>query len=108
MVDSISHGVGLSVNSRLATSFYNPLAAMPSLHCGCALAVSIAGARYARHRATRAVAVAWTPVVVLSVLATGNQFVLEMLAGLTLTCVGAWVSSRLAGGLAPALEGRVA
>jgi membrane-associated phospholipid phosphatase len=95
IADTLAAPAG-GLNSRLATSFYNPLAAMPSLHCGFALAVSIALARTARHRWARVLAAAWTPVVVLAVVATGNHFVLDVLAGLALTLVGA-ATGRLLG-----------
>jgi hypothetical protein len=43
MLDTITSGGGVRLDSALTTSFYNPLAAVPSLHAGFALAVGVAG-----------------------------------------------------------------
>ena len=42
MLDTITSGGGVRLDSALTTSFYNPLAAVPSLHAGFALAVGVA------------------------------------------------------------------
>ena len=42
MVDTITSQSGIALNSKLTTSFYNQLAAVPSLHAGFALAVGVA------------------------------------------------------------------
>ena len=83
----IADTLGPALHSRLATSVYNPLAAVPSLHCGFALTVSIALARSARSVWSRALAVGWTPLVVLAVVATGNHFLFDVAAGLLTTLV---------------------
>jgi len=88
ITDTITAQTGLALDSKLTTSFYNPLAAVPSLHCGFALAVSVALAGAARRPWTRALALAWTPVVCLAVVATGNHFVLDIAAGLAITTAG--------------------
>jgi PAP2 superfamily len=87
---------GVALNSHLATSFYNPLAAMPSLHCGFALAVSIALVRTIRNPLGRAFGALWAPVVILAVIATGNHFVFDVAGGLALTLGGFCVSRRFA------------
>ena len=46
MLDTITSGGGVRLDSALTTSFYNPLAAVPSLHAGFALAVGVALAAY--------------------------------------------------------------
>jgi PAP2 superfamily len=97
IADTISHQTGFALNSRLTTSLYNPLAAVPSLHAGFALAVGLAVARYARARWLRALALAWPLVVGLAVIATGNHFVLDIAAGAAVTLAGfgaaLWVES---------------
>ena len=45
MVDTITTQTGFAMDSKLTTSFYNQLAAVPSLHVGFAVAVGIAVAR---------------------------------------------------------------
>ena len=42
LIDTITQNGGVRLDSALTTSFYNPLAAVPSLHAGFALAVGVA------------------------------------------------------------------
>jgi hypothetical protein len=97
IADTITQQTGLALDSRLTTSLYNPLAAVPSLHCGFALAVSLVLAGSARRRWTRALALAWAPTVFLSVVATGNHFVVDIAAGVAITSLG-FGAARLAAG----------
>jgi PAP2 superfamily len=97
IADTITQQTGLALDSRLTTSFYNPLAAVPSLHCGFALAVSLVLAGSARRRWTRALALAWAPTVFLAVVATGNHFVVDIAAGVAITSLG-FGAARLAAG----------
>jgi PAP2 superfamily len=96
-------GVGISdtVSSHSAialtgpsTLFYNPYAAVPSLHVGLAFAIGIAAAVALRARWARVLALSWGPLVTLSVLATGNHYVFDVAAGLLVTSVG-FSASRL-------------
>jgi hypothetical protein len=88
IADTISQQTGLALDSRLTTSFYNPLAAVPSLHCGFALAVSLVLARSLRRRWARALALAWAPTIFLAVVATGNHFLFDIAAGVAITLLG--------------------
>src|SRR3954451_15296230 len=49
LVDTITTQTGFAMDSKLTTSFYNELAAVPSLHVGFAVAVGIAVAAVVRH-----------------------------------------------------------
>jgi hypothetical protein len=102
IADTITAQAGLALDSRLATSFYNPLAAVPSLHCGFALAVSLALAGSARRRWARALALAWAPTIFLAVVATGNHFVFDIAAGVAVTLVGSGVARLAAARREPA------
>jgi hypothetical protein len=97
IADTITQQTGLALDSKLTTSFYNPLAAVPSLHFGFALAVSLALAGSARRRWTRALALAWAPTIFLAVVATGNHFVFDIAAGITATGLGFGVALLVAG-----------
>ena len=97
MVDTITSHTGLGLNSKLTTSFYNPLAAVPSLHAGFALAVSLAVAAAVGGTWRRVLALAWAPLVCLSVVATGNHFVFDIVAGFAITGLG-YAVGRLARG----------
>jgi len=85
--DSVSaHGaVGMTGRSSV---FYNELAAVPSLHCGFALAISFALAAAARRPLTKALAMLWGPLVCLTVVATGNHYVFDIAAGLVVALAG--------------------
>ena len=88
MVDTITTQTGLALDSKLTTSFYNELAAVPSLHAGFAVAVSAAIAAAVRRPWARALAWTWAPLVCLAVVATGNHFVADIIAGVVVTLLG--------------------
>jgi hypothetical protein len=69
------------------------VAAVPSLHCGFALAVSAALVSASRRWWPRALAAAWTPLIVLAVDATGNHFRFDVVVGLAVTTAGYGVGS---------------
>jgi hypothetical protein len=94
VIDTITRQTGLALDSRLATSLYNPLAAMPSLHCGFAFAVSVTLARTVSGRCARVLALGWAPVIFLAVVATGNHFLADIVAGVAVTLVGFAVAAR--------------
>jgi PAP2 superfamily len=94
VVDTITRQTGVALDSRLTTSLYNALAAMPSLHCGFAFAVSVALARTAGRPATRLLAPAWAPVIFIAVVATGNHFVSDVGGGVAITVLGFAVTNR--------------
>ncbi|MDA0184034.1 phosphatase PAP2 family protein [Solirubrobacter phytolaccae] len=75
-----------------STMFYNPIAAVPSLHCGFAFALSVAGAAATTRPWLRALALLWGPLVALSTVATGNHFVFDVVAGLAVTLLGAVIA----------------
>ena len=87
MADTVSQqaAVGLTGHS---TMFYNPYAAVPSLHCGFAFAIGIALAVAARRPLTKALWLLWGPVVSLAVVATGNHYVFDIAAGLLVAAAG--------------------
>jgi hypothetical protein len=88
LVDTITSETGFAMNSKLTTSFYNQLAAVPSLHVGFAVAVSIAIAAAARHPVVKALALLWGPAIGLAVVATGNHFIFDIAAGLLASALG--------------------
>jgi membrane-associated phospholipid phosphatase len=88
LVDTITTQTGIALDSKLTTAFYNPLAAVPSLHAGFALAVSAALAAAARRPLTRFVAWLWAPTIALAVVATGNHFLFDIAAGVVATAAG--------------------
>jgi hypothetical protein len=84
--DTVSSHAAVALTG-LSTIFYNPYAAVPSLHVGLAFAVGIAAAAALRARWARRLALSLGPLVTLSVLATGNHYLFAA-AALLVTAVG--------------------
>jgi hypothetical protein len=101
MVDTVSHQAGFALTGR-STLFYNPLAAVPSLHVGFAVAIGIAIAAALRRPWAKGLALLWGPTVGLAVIATGNHYVFDIAAGLVVTAVGYLVGQVVARRLADA------
>lgn len=101
MDDTVSDQAAVALTGH-STIFYNPLAAVPSLHCGFAFAIGIALAAAARTRWAKALALSWGPIVALAVVATGNHYVFDIAAGLLVSVAGyvvgptvsRWVAAR--------------
>jgi hypothetical protein len=87
MADSVSGQAGVALTGH-STMFYNELAAVPSLHCGFACAISVALFAAARTRWTAGLALLWGPLVCLTVVATGNHYFFDIAAGLVVSVAG--------------------
>jgi PAP2 superfamily protein len=83
-VDTLSEVSGLDLEHPLLVRFYNPVAAMPSLHVAYAVVTRGAIADRMRSRPVRALARGYAPLVSLVVVATGNHYVLDCIAGAAL------------------------
>ncbi len=90
LVDTISAQTGFAMDSKLTTSFYNELAAVPSLHVGFAVAIGIALAAALPHPLARSLALLWGPAIGLAVVVTGNHYVFDIVAGVAISIAG-WV-----------------
>jgi membrane-associated phospholipid phosphatase len=86
-IDTVSQQPGVGLTGR-STIFYNPLAAVPSLHVGFAAAVGLSLAFALRRRWSKALALLWPPLVALSVIATGNHYAFDIAVGLAVTALG--------------------
>ena len=80
IVDTVSNG-HVDLNTGLVHSLYNPFAAMPSLHFGYAVIIGASAVALSRHRAAQLAGVAYPVVVLFVIVATGNHFLLDALAG---------------------------
>jgi hypothetical protein len=94
LVDTISTQTGFAMDSKLTTSFYNQLAAVPSLHVGFAFAIGVAVAAATSNRIVKILAHLWGPTVALAVVATGNHFVFDIAAGM-IAAAGGWAIGML-------------
>ena len=88
LIDTITSQSGFSMDSSLTTSFYNQLAAVPSLHVGFAVAIGIAVASVLRNPVAKGVALLWGPTIGLAVVATGNHFIFDIAAGVVASALG--------------------
>jgi hypothetical protein len=82
--DTVSHQAGVALTGH-STIFYNPYAAVPSLHVGLAFAIGTAACAAVRAPWAKAIALLWGPLVTLSVVATGNHYLFDVAAGLLVT-----------------------
>jgi len=87
-VDAVSTDTPIGLAAGSTTVLFNPYAAVPSLHAGFAVALGVAVFASARPLPLRIAGLAWGPLVVLAVLATGNHFVFDVGSGLVLTAAG--------------------
>ncbi len=93
MTDAVSETSAVALAGH-STWFYNPIAAVPSLHCGFAMAIGIALAAATKRRRLQVLALSWGPLVALSTVATANHYVFDVAAGLAVTAVGYVVALR--------------
>ena len=80
---------GLTTSSKGVSSLANPYAAMPSLHAADALIVGISMAFVCKRLWAKVLWLLWPPWVWFTVMATGNHFWLDCLAGVLVALVAA-------------------
>jgi len=93
--DIVSHQAMVTLTGQ-STIFYNPYAAVPSLHVGFAFAIGIAAAAALRRTWTRVLALSWGPLVTFAVIATGNHYLFDAATGLLVAAV-AFAATRAIG-----------
>ena len=86
---------GIDIGSPHSSALSNPVAAVPSLHAAYALGVGIGMIRYARSHLIRFAGAVYPPLVVLTILVTGNHFVLDAVAGMAVLGAGFWLARGL-------------
>ncbi len=101
--DTVTTHTGLNLSSDLLGSLYNPIAAVPSLHFGYALAIGVALARVVSGRSLQIVFGSYPVLMLLVIVATGNHFFFDAAAGGLVIVAGWWVAGRAA----PMRTGRV-
>jgi F0F1-type ATP synthase membrane subunit c/vacuolar-type H+-ATPase subunit K len=94
--DTVTAHTGLNLSSDFLGSLYNPIAAVPSLHFGYALAVGVALSRVLPRRGLRIGAGLYPLLMLLVIVATGNHFFLDAAAGALVIVAGWWVAGKLA------------
>src|SRR3954447_9197280 len=99
--DTVSKHTGLNLSSDLLGSFYNPFAAVPSLHFGYALIVGVSLAWLARRRWVRILGAAYPAFMLFDIVATGNHFWFDATAGGAVVVAGWWIAYTLLRGRQP-------
>ena len=88
-VDVLAQFSSLNHGSAVVEFASNPYAAMPSLHAADALIVGITMAVLVRHRIFKVLWLAWPAWVAFCVMATGNHFWLDIVAGAAVAALAA-------------------
>src|SRR3954465_1840561 len=91
-VDTVSHSAKVNLSSDLLGSFYNPFAAVPSLHFGYALLVGVAVAWLPRRRWVRVLGAVYPAFMLFDIVATGNHFWFDATAGGAVVVAGWWIA----------------
>src|SRR4051812_6604319 len=86
--DTVTTHTGLNLSSDLLGSFYNPVAAVPSLHFGYALIVGVVVFKLARRRWVRILGAAYPAFMLFDIVATGNHFWFDAAAGAVVVGIG--------------------
>jgi hypothetical protein len=92
--DTVTTNTGLNLSSDLLGSFYNPLAAVPSLHFGYAFIVGIVLVTLARRWWVRMLGAAYPAFMLFDIVATGNHFWFDAAAGGAVVVAG-WSIARV-------------
>jgi len=79
---------GIDIGSPTSAAYSNPVAAVPSLHAAYALGVGIGVIRYARSHLMQVAGALYPLLVILTIVVTGNHFVLDAVAGIAVIGAG--------------------
>lgn len=79
---------GIDIGSPSSSALSNPVAAVPSLHAAYALGVGIGVIRFARSPVVRLAGAVYPPLVVVTIVVTGNHFLLDAVAGMIVLAAG--------------------
>jgi hypothetical protein len=88
---------GIDIGSPTSSALSNPVAAVPSLHAAYAVGVGIGLLLYARSPLLRFAGAVYPPLVVLTIVVTGNHFVLDAVAGIAVLGLGFAIARWLRG-----------
>ena len=100
-VDTIAYYVNVKHDSGLVALFFNPYAAVPSMHVAFALMISIPTMLIVRNRVAKALWVMYPLVVTFVVLATGNHWFIDAVIGAAVAGTAALVARHVLSPLWP-------
>jgi len=93
LVDTLNTFSGIDIGSQSREALTNPVAAVPSLHAGWAVGVGVGLVRYGRRLITRIAGIVYPLLVVLTIIVTGNHFVIDAVAGVVVLGIGLLAAS---------------
>jgi hypothetical protein len=94
--DSIANVTHIAPNSPPSAAFFNPYAAIPSMHVAFALMLGWTLARLVRSRALRTLWFGYPFVIAFVTVATANHFVLDAALGAVTAGLAAYAAARMA------------
>jgi hypothetical protein len=80
-IDTIYSVTGVSGNSTIANVFFNPYAAVPSMHVACAVILGWSLARLVRNRVAKVFWSMWPLFITFMTVITGNHFLIDTVLG---------------------------
>ena len=95
LTDTLRAFSGIDIGSPHSAPFSNPVAAVPSLHAGFALGVAYGVVKFVEARWMKVLAVLYPVAVVLTIVVTGNHFILDAVAGMLVMIIGFMAASHL-------------
>lgn len=93
IADTVSSQTFVDLDSGFVQAFYNPVAAMPSLHVGMAPVVAWALWRLSPWLLTRVLGLLYPVVVTVAIVVTGNHWWLDVLGGLAVVLPAAAIAA---------------
>ncbi|WP_217915025.1 phosphatase PAP2 family protein [Miltoncostaea marina] len=111
LADTVSAQTPVDLESDFIQAFYNPVAAMPSLHVGLAVVVGWALWALTPWWPTRLLGLLYPVLIAISIVVTGNHWILDIAGGLAVVlpaaAIAAWLvrGGRRAGDIRPADPG---
>ena len=95
-IDTIQQVTGVSGNSTIANVFFNPYAAVPSMHVACAVMLGWTFARLVRHRISKVLWALWPVFITFMTVITANHFLIDAVLGLVVAGISLVAARRLA------------
>jgi hypothetical protein len=97
LTDTLRAFSGIDIGSPHLSPFSNPVAAVPSLHAGFTVGVAYGIVKFARTIWMKVLGVLYPVAVALTIVVTGNHFILDAVAGVLVMMVGFMAANRLQG-----------
>ena len=94
-VDTLSYYVNVKHDSGLVTLFFNPYAAVPSMHVAFSLLIAVPAMLIVRRKVFKALWALYPLVVTFVVVVTGNHWLMDAFAGAAVAATAALVSNRV-------------